>query len=132
MSAPENAEGKDRRMMRTGIVGAALAAVCCFTPLLVVLAGGLGLSAALGYVDYMLFPMLFAFLGVTAQALYLRFGRVGPSPKPIIVVVVIALSALIIWLEFRYAIRLTIAAVAAVALYGAYLRAASRRASPAE
>jgi len=39
---------KDGTLVRTGIIGAVVAALCCFTPVLVVLLGALGLSALTG------------------------------------------------------------------------------------
>lgn len=119
----------DRKLLRTGSCSTAIAAVCCFTPALVVLFGFAGLSAVVGWLDYGLFPMLFASMGVVAYALYLRFGRKGPSPTTAIVLAVVALSALLFWLEFRYALRLSIAAAVAVAAYAYYLRACARRQS---
>ena len=112
----------DKGLLRTGLVGSAIAALCCFTPILVLLVAGVGLSAITGYLDYALFPILFASLGVTAYALYLNAGNVGPQPKPVIIATVVVLSALIIWLEFRYALRISIAATVAVAAYVYYLR----------
>ncbi len=61
---------KDRTILRTGIVGSVIAAVCCFTPLLVVLLGAVGLSAWLGWLDYVLVPALAIFLAMTAYGLY--------------------------------------------------------------
>jgi len=115
----------DTKTMRTGVIGTALAAVCCFTPLLVILFGIAGLTAWLGWIDYALFPVMFASLGLVAQALYMRAGSAGPNPKPYIAAAVIFLSALLFWLEFRYALRLTLAAAAAVAAYAYYLRGMS-------
>ncbi len=117
----------DRKLIRAGSWGTAIAAVCCFTPALVVLFGFAGLSAFVGWLDYGLFPMLFASMGVVAYALYLRFGRKGPSPTVPIVVAVVALSALLFWLEFRYALRISVAAAIAIAAYAYYLRACVRR-----
>ena len=54
--------------LRRGLLGSAFAAICCFTPLLVVILAGAGLSAIVGWLDYALFPMLFASLGVVAHA----------------------------------------------------------------
>jgi 4-amino-4-deoxy-L-arabinose transferase-like glycosyltransferase len=78
-----------------------------------------------GWLDYGLFPILFASLGLVAFALYRRAGRKGASPKAVIVAAVVVLSALIVWLEFRYALRISVAAVLAVAAYGYYLRRAN-------
>ncbi len=114
---------KDQKMLRTGSIGVAIAAICCFTPALVVLVGFAGLSAIVGWLDYGLFPILFASMGLVAYALYLRSERKGPSPTAVIVALVVAVSALLFWLEFRYALRISIAAAVAVAAYAYYLRA---------
>ena len=119
----------DKTLLGVGIGGTVIAALCCFTPLLVVLLGAVGLSAALGWLDYGLFPVLFASMGLVAYALYLRTGRKGPSPTVVIVAAAAALSALLFWLEFRYALRISIAAALAVAAYAFYLRASVRRQS---
>ncbi len=118
---------KDKKILRTGSIGGAIAAICCFTPALVVLVGFVGLSAIVGWLDYGLFPILFASMGLVAYAFYLRSARTGPSPTAVIVVLVVALSALLFWLEFRYALRISIAAAAAVAAYAYYLRACVQR-----
>ncbi len=117
----------DKKLLRTGFIGAAIAAICCFTPALVVLVGFVGLSAVVGWLDYGLFPILFASMGLVAYALYLRSGRKGPSPTALILAAVIALSALLFWLEFQYALRISIAAALTVAAYAYYLRACVRR-----
>lgn len=59
-------------LLRTGVIGSVIAALCCFTPILVVLLGAVGLSAALGWLDYVLLPALALFLCLTAYALYQR------------------------------------------------------------
>jgi len=121
----------NKKQMKTGIIGTVVAALCCFTPVLVVLFGAIGLSAWLGWIDYVLFPALFASLGLVAHALYLRAGKVGPRPKGFILAGVVIITALLFWLEFRFALRISIAAAAAVAAYAYYLRsAATRRVSP--
>lgn len=114
------------KLLKNGISGSLIAAVCCFTPLLVILFTGVGLSGLIGGIDYVVFPAMFASLGVTAYALYLRSGNKGLSPKPVIAVLVVAFPALLIWLEFRYALRISLAAVALLAVYGFYLRSAKR------
>ena len=118
---------REKKLLRAGSIGTAIAAICCFTPALVVLLGFVGLSAIIGWLDYGLFPILFASMGMVAYALYLRSGRKGPSPTPAIIIVVVALSALLFWLEFKYALRVSIAAAVAVAVYAYYLRACVRR-----
>ena len=69
------AEMKDVTLLKTGIIGTVLAALCCFTPVLVVLLGVVGLSAVTGYLDYLLFPALFFFVALTIYALWLRQAR---------------------------------------------------------
>ncbi len=63
---------KDATLIRTGIIGAVVAALCCFTPILVVLLGAVGLSALTGYLDVVLIPALVFFVGLTAYAVYRR------------------------------------------------------------
>ncbi len=47
---------------RAGICGSIIAVICCFTPLLVVGFGLIGLAAFTPYLDYVLFPFLGFFL----------------------------------------------------------------------
>lgn len=63
---------KDATILKTGIIGSIVVAICCFTPILVILLGFAGLSAWLGWIDYMLFPALAIFLGLTAYGLWRR------------------------------------------------------------
>ncbi len=62
----------EKRLLRVGVVGTVVAALCCLTPLLVVLLGTVGLSAAVGWLDYVLLPALAAFLGITIFAVVRR------------------------------------------------------------
>lgn len=62
----------ENKLLIFGLGGATLAALCCFTPLLVVLLGALGLSAWLGWLDYVLLPALGLFVLITLYALYRR------------------------------------------------------------
>lgn len=57
-----------KKLFRLGAVGTGVAAVCCFTPALVVLFGALGLSAALAWADYVLWPMLVLSAGLMVFA----------------------------------------------------------------
>ncbi len=72
----------DRKLLSTGIVGTVIAALCCFTPILVVLLGALGLSAALGWLDFVLFPALAFFIGLTIYAVYRRQRRQAETSEP--------------------------------------------------
>jgi len=109
------------RLLKWGLGGALFAALCCFTPLLVVVVAGVGLSAFTGWLDYALFPLLFFSLAVVAQALWLRAGRRGLNPKLWATAIAVILSVFIIWIEFRFALRITIGAFAAVGAYAFFL-----------
>lgn len=71
------AEGSDRKLLLTGIVGTVVAALCCFTPILVVLLGAVGLSAVLGWIDYVLLPALAFFIALTVYAVWRRQRHQG-------------------------------------------------------
>ena len=60
---------ENRKLLGVGIVGTLIAAVCCFTPALVLVLGVVGLSAVVGWLDYVLLPALGAFVGITIYAL---------------------------------------------------------------
>ena len=62
----------DVTILKTGIIGAVIAAVCCVTPVLVLLLGAVGLSALVAYLDYALLPALALFLGMTAYGVWRR------------------------------------------------------------
>jgi mercuric ion transport protein len=68
---------RDRTLMTTGIVGAAVAAVCCATPLLAILFAALGLTAWLAKADYVLIPALILCLALIGFSLYRRRPRQG-------------------------------------------------------
>jgi mercuric ion transport protein len=58
----------NRTLLRTGMAGTIVAAICCATPVLVVLLGLVGLSAVAGFLDYVLIPAFLVFLGITIYA----------------------------------------------------------------
>jgi mercuric ion transport protein len=60
------------KLFCTGAGGTVIVALCCFTPLLVVLFGLAGVSAWLGWIDYVLFPALGFFILLTLYAVYKR------------------------------------------------------------
>jgi mercuric ion transport protein len=68
---------RDRTLIATGAVGAALAALCCFTPLLAVLSGAVGLTAWLAKADYVLMPALILCVALIGFGLYRRRIRPG-------------------------------------------------------
>ena len=62
----------DKSLLKTGVIGTVILALCCFTPILVVLLGVVGLSAVLGYLDYVLLPALGVFVAILLYALWRR------------------------------------------------------------
>ncbi len=60
----------DRKLLGVGLVGAVVAALCCFAPVLVVLLTTVGLSALVGWLDYVLLPALAIFVALTVYALF--------------------------------------------------------------
>ncbi len=66
-------EAKTNRLLGIGIGGAAVMAVCCFTPALVAFLAAVGLSSIVGaWMDFVLLPALVCFLGLAVFALVLR------------------------------------------------------------
>ncbi len=59
-----------RSLLKTGIIGSVITALCCFTPVLVVIFGAVGLAAWVGYLDYVLMPALVFFVGLTVYAYF--------------------------------------------------------------
>ena len=61
------------RLLQTGVVGTVVAALCCFTPVHVVLLAAVGLSALAGWLDYVLLPAMAIFAVLTIYALTRRY-----------------------------------------------------------
>ena len=53
------------KLLATGVLGTIFLALCCFTPILVVLLGVVGLGSLMGYADYVLLPGLIGFIALT-------------------------------------------------------------------
>lgn len=67
----------------TGIVGAGIVALCCFTPILVGLLAVLGLGALTGYLDFVLLPALAFFIGLLVYGLVRQgSGQAACCPEP--------------------------------------------------
>ena len=60
-------------LLTTGMIGTIIATLCCFTPVLVILLGAVGLSALTGYLDIVLLPALGFFVVLTIYALWRRW-----------------------------------------------------------
>ena len=59
-------------LLKIGLTGTIITALCCFTPVLVVLLGALGLSAVVGILDFVLLPLLAVFIAISGYALWKR------------------------------------------------------------
>jgi mercuric ion transport protein len=59
-----------KRLLIVSGVGTIIAALCCFTSVLVILFAALGLSALTGMLDYVLLPTLIFFIALTGYALW--------------------------------------------------------------
>lgn len=71
----------NRALLCTGVTGTVITALCCFTPILVIAFGAAGLSAWVGYVDFVLLPALAFFIGLTAYALFTRYRSSHSSKR---------------------------------------------------
>ena len=63
---------RDRILITTGAIGAVVAAICCVTPVLVIMFGAVGLTAWLAKADYVLIPALTLCLALGVLGLYRR------------------------------------------------------------
>lgn len=72
----------DTTLIKTGAVGAVVAALCRATPVLVIALGAAGLSALTGYLDYVLLPILALCIGVLGYGLYKRRQNVAACCEP--------------------------------------------------
>lgn len=73
---------RDRTILGIGIVGAVVAAVCCFTTTLVVALGVVGLSAWLSWIDYPVMAALVIFPAIAVYGLFLRTRNARSAEKP--------------------------------------------------
>ena len=67
---------QDRALLKLGLTGTIVTAICCFTPTLAWLLALSGLAAWLSWTDYVLVPLLVIFLGITAFAVVRARRRV--------------------------------------------------------
>ncbi len=57
---------KSKKTFISALVGTILIAICCFTPVLVIAFGAIGLSILIPYLDFVLFPALGILVIITA------------------------------------------------------------------
>jgi len=72
----ESEEPGAKGMVYIGIGGSILAALCCFTPVLIPILGAVGLSAWLGWLDYALPPVIVLLVGLAAWGVW-RWRRMA-------------------------------------------------------
>ena len=61
----------DEKLVKTGLIGSAVMAVCCFTPALVLTMGAVGLSGLVGWwLDLLLFPAMGMFVLMAGFGFY--------------------------------------------------------------
>lgn len=68
------------KLLLTGVIGTGIAALCCFTPVLLVLLEAVDLSALAGLLDLVLIPSLAFFVLLTIYAL-VRRNRLSQGDK---------------------------------------------------
>ncbi len=73
---------EDRKLLGIGVGGAVFAAIFCFTPLFVVMLGAVGLSAVVGWLDYVLVPALVVSVALVVYAVVRRRRGASADPRP--------------------------------------------------
>ena len=63
----------NNKLLKTGVIGTLITAICCFTPVLVWLLGAIGLTALVGYLDIVLLPLLGLFFIILLVGLFFKF-----------------------------------------------------------
>jgi mercuric ion transport protein len=63
------------KCFKAGLWGSIVAAICCFTQVLVVALGLVGLAAITPYLDYVLFPLLGLFLILALYGWWKKKGQ---------------------------------------------------------
>lgn len=63
---------KSKKTFISALIGTILTAICCFTPVLVIAFGAVGLSMLVPYLDFVLFPALGILIIITVVS-YLRW-----------------------------------------------------------
>ena len=66
--------GPSKKGLYAAIGGTLLVALCCFTPILVITLGAVGLSTVTPYLDYVLLPALLVMITVVIIS-YLRWKK---------------------------------------------------------
>ncbi len=59
-------------MVKTGLIGTVVTAIFCFTPILAIVLGFIGVAVIVPLLDFALFPLLASFMGMLIVGLFLR------------------------------------------------------------
>ena len=65
----------NHKLLKTGVIGTLITAICCFTPVLVWVLGAIGLTALVGYLDIVLLPLLGLFFIILLVGLFFKFKK---------------------------------------------------------
>jgi mercuric ion transport protein len=63
----------NNKLLKTGAIGTLIAALCCFTPLLVWIFAAVGLTSLVAYLDIVLLPLLAIFFVMLLVGLFMKF-----------------------------------------------------------
>ena len=72
---------QNTKLIGTGVAGALLSMLCCFTPVLVIMLSAVGLTAFVAKLDYVLIPVFIASIALVIFAL-VRRRRSCPAKTP--------------------------------------------------
>ena len=72
---------QNTKLLGTGLAGALLSMLCCFTPVLVIMLSAVGLTAFVAKLDYVLIPVFVASIALVVFAL-VRRRRSCPAKTP--------------------------------------------------
>ncbi len=72
---------QNTKLIGTGVAGALLSMLCCFTPVLVIMLSAVGLTAFVAKLDYVLVPVFIASIALVIFAL-VRRRRSCPAKTP--------------------------------------------------
>jgi mercuric ion transport protein len=75
-----NEQKRYRNRLIAALVGTGVVALCCFTPVLVVLLAAVGLAAFTTYLDFVLFPALAVFIVLTAVS-FRKWRKAARHPQ---------------------------------------------------
>lgn len=74
-------EKRSNKWLWIGGAGAGIAALCCFTPILVLIFGLLGAGSLVVYLDSVLWPLLLVFVLLAVYGLWRRKPTKEPSAE---------------------------------------------------